>query len=468
LTATTIIGEGKETTNPQLVGDLAPEENNNNFDRKLELVTADLQPFYPRVLRSLYAKSHTATQNFGERTNCALTIINYLLAMKTEKNLSLHSREIIIKTLSKLSTFSNFKDWKVYSRNDVLTFLDTLRKTDASDPLHKWIGTYNLYRNILQPFFKWVYSPNIEGRRRPKPACIENIPKLRRQETSIYRPADLWTQQDDMLFLRYCPSKRDRCYHAISRDLSARPAEILDLRRRDVNFKLVGNSQYAEVTVNGKTGTRPIPLISSIPYLKDWWDEHPQRGNPSAFLIPSLDRKNYGRRMSVNGLYHTYRNYRQEFFPKLLQDPGVPKEDRDSIKSLLQKPWNPYVRRHSALTEKSTILKEHILRQHAGWSGRSQMHLKYLHYFGSESSESLLEAYGLVNPDERADIYTLKPRVCPNCNEANKPDSKWCAKCRMVLSYDAYEEMKEQQVNKNELDELRAELEWLKGRAVMK
>jgi hypothetical protein len=62
LTATTIIGEGKETTNPQLVGDLAPEENNNNFDRKLELVTADLQPFYPRVLRSLYAKSHTATQ----------------------------------------------------------------------------------------------------------------------------------------------------------------------------------------------------------------------------------------------------------------------------------------------------------------------------------------------------------------------------------------------------------------------
>jgi hypothetical protein len=38
----------------------------------------------------------------------------------------------------------------------------------------------------------------------------------------------------------------------------------------------------------------------------------------------------------------------------------------------------------------------------------------------------------------------------------------------MVLSYDAYESMKEQQVNKNELEELRAELEWLKGRAVMK
>ena len=51
------------------------------------------------------------------------------------------------------------------------------------------------------------------------------------------------------------------------------------------------------------------------------------------------------------------------------------------------------------LTQKSTILKEHVLRQHAGWSGRSQMHLKYLHYFGNESSESLLEAYGIITKD---------------------------------------------------------------------
>ena len=49
------------------------------------------------------------------------------------------------------------------------------------------------------------------------------------------------------------------------------------------------------------------------------------------------------------------------------------------------KPWNPYIIRHSALTEKSKILKEHVLRQHAGWSPRSQMHLRYIHYFGNES-----------------------------------------------------------------------------------
>jgi predicted nucleic acid-binding Zn ribbon protein len=37
-------------------------------------------------------------------------------------------------------------------------------------------------------------------------------------------------------------------------------------------------------------------------------------------------------------------------------------------------------------------------------------------------------------------IDHLGPKQCPNCSEPNKPDSKFCAKCRMVLSYDAYEE----------------------------
>ena len=123
----------------------------------------------------------------------------------------------------------------------------------------------------------------------------------------------------------------------------------------------------------------------------------------------------------------------------MLQDPNVQLEDKQKIKELLKKPWNPYVRRHSSLTEKSKILKEHVLRQHAGWSPRSQMHLKYLHYFGNESCESLLEAYG-ITPKDNHQKDALRPKQCPNCNEPNKPDSKFCAKCRMVLTYDAYSE----------------------------
>jgi integrase len=127
----------------------------------------------------------------------------------------------------------------------------------------------------------------------------ENIHRLKRKEISIYKPSDMWTAQDDLLFLKYCPSKRDCCYHAISRDLSARPHEILKLKIRDVTFKTTGSYQYAEVVVNGKTGTRPIPLINSLPYLKNYLDnEHPQPSNPNAPLICGTGR-GLGRHITI-------------------------------------------------------------------------------------------------------------------------------------------------------------------------
>ena len=126
---------------------------------------------------------------------------------------------------------------------------------------------------------------------------------------------------------------------------------------------------------------------------------------------------------------------------------------------MLKKPWNPYIRRHSALTEKSKILKEHTLRQFAGWTIGSNMPQKYLHYFGNEASESLLEAYGVITKDQKSSD-ALRPRQCPNCNEPNKPDGKFCAKCRMVLTYDAYNEtLEKEQEKETEVQKLKEEYE---------
>jgi integrase/recombinase XerD len=377
----------------------------------------------------------------------ATTIVDYIKAMKSEVNLSDYYRRDVIDVLIKLYKHAK-KSFKDLTRDDILLFLDSFRKPEEVDPLHKWIGTYNLYRIHLQRFFKWLYSPEVEHTKRSKPSVIDNIPKLKRKEVSIYKPSDLWTAEDDLLFLKFCPSARDRCFHAISRDLSCRPHEILKLKIRDLAFKTIGSSQYAEIVVNGKTGTRPIPLINSIPYLKDYLDhEHPMPRNPKAPLICGVG-KGLGRHMRYFRMAHVYRSYKQKIFPTLLESPNVPPEDKKRIVELLKKPWNPYIRRHSALTEKSMILKESVPRQHAGWAPGSNMHLKYLHYFGNESSGSLLEAYGLV--DHSIQIDQLRPRQCPNCNEGNKPDSKFCAKCRMVLSYDSYEETLENQKKKED------------------
>jgi hypothetical protein len=183
--------------------------------------------------------------------------------------------------------------------------------------------------------------------------------------------------------------------------------------------------------------------------------EHPYPSNQNAILLCGVG-KSLGRAINVISLHTIYDRYKTQLFPKLLQDPNIAAEDKQKIKELLKKPWNPYIRRHSALTEKSSFLKEHILRQHAGWSPRSQMHLKYLHYFGNESSDSILEAYGIITKD-KVQLDILRSKQCPNCNDPNKPDSKFCAKCRMVLTYDAYSQTIEEQRKKEDKLEMMEE-----------
>ena len=107
------------------------------------------------------------------------------------------------------------------------------------------------------------------------------------------------------------------------------------------------------------------------------------------------------------------------------------------------------MRRHQSLTAKARYLKEPILKMHGGWSVlRSQMHLKYEHWFGNEGNEALNGS--IWNVDHGTQIDPLRPKQCPNCKEPNKVNAKFCAKCRMVLTYDAYNETLDNQKEKEE------------------
>ena len=226
----------------------------------------------------------------------------------------------------------------------------------------------------------------------------------------------------------------------MARDTSGRPHELLKLQIGDIMWQTNGTTtQYAEVTIGkgGKTVPRTVPLINSIPFIKDWIQEHPTGSNRNAYLFISFEKQSIYRNLPLKplSLSNMYRRLKLEFFPRLLSNPCIPDEEKNKIRILLDKPWNPYVRRHTALTEKVKLLKsEYALRQHAGWSKNSKMVEIYTHEFGNESSQLLLQAYDII-PNNTRENNILKPRQCPNCNEPNKPDSKFCAKCRMVLTY---------------------------------
>ena len=424
------------------------EEENPLFEQRLNNALDGLEYYYYDHLKNRMSKSN------------ALTIADYILTMKAETNLTANHKRGVVTSLKLISQFLDNKPFKEMIKEDILAFLDSIRRPETKDPTHKWIGTYNQRLINLQRFFKWLYSPDIEPSKRQKPKVIENIPTLKRKEKSKYKANDIWTKQEQVIFLQYCGNKRDRCYHAMAIDTGCRPNELLKLRIKDIVYKTAETSQYAEVQVNGKTGNRTVPLIVCIPYVKDWIDDHPQRTNPHAYLFCGL-KKNFGRALTRSALYNTYMHYKEEAFPRLLQDTNVPTADKEIIKDLVKKPWNPYIQRHNSMTEKAKILRESLLRIHAGWTPNSKMPQIYLHYFGNESSESLLEAAGIITKDKKVD--PLKPKQCPNCNEPNKPDSKFCAKCRIVLTYDAYSEtIEEKQRKDKDIESLSEDITLLK------
>jgi integrase len=81
----------------------------------------------------------------------------------------------------------------------------------------------------------------------------------------------------------------------MANDMSARPHVILNLRIQDIIFKVTDDgTQYAEfLIISGKTKPRTIPLIDSIPYVKEWIENHPTGNNANSWLFVSLGNNTF-------------------------------------------------------------------------------------------------------------------------------------------------------------------------------
>lgn len=130
------------------------------INRKISLATEGLPPYIENWLRMKISNIN------------ALTISEYVLSLRREINPSQNYTKMQIQALVELSEYSKQKPFEQLMREDVLSFLDKFRKTEDRDPLHKWIGTYNLKREILRQFFTWLNDPNTERNYRSRPKIM--------------------------------------------------------------------------------------------------------------------------------------------------------------------------------------------------------------------------------------------------------------------------------------------------------
>ena len=141
--------------------------------------------------------------------NNAKLIIDFINSSTNYENITGHTKKNKISALVRFMKFLVGKYGHEKSFNEVKTedftdFQNSIRKSPFEDPLHKWIGTYNQYLRNLKTFYRWINSPDLPPDYRKNPSFLEGINQLHRKEITTYSPNDMWTEEEDAIFLKYC------------------------------------------------------------------------------------------------------------------------------------------------------------------------------------------------------------------------------------------------------------------------
>lgn len=183
---------------------------------------------------------------------------------------------------------------------------------------------------------------------------------------------------------------------------------MLGLRLKHVDFDDYG----AVIRVYGKTGSRRVRLVSSVPHLSNWIEHHPRKGNED-YLWVNVGTTNHGKRTG-------YQNAR-----KLLK--------QIARKAGIEKAVNPHSFRHSRATHLANKLTEAQMKEYFGWVQGSDMASIYVHLSGRDVDNAILRIHGKLSKDEEKKEEELKTRECPRCYHENSPEARFCNRCRLAL-----------------------------------
>jgi len=267
----------------------------------------------------------------------------------------------------------------INTSQEVLSFLDTKIKTKEEDPDQKWITTWSDYLHRVKHFLRWLYNNNCSSNQNPPmeywitPAFLQ-IKEKRTKRVSPYLESELWEKEDLLNIIKYEPYKRNKAILSLLWDLDARPHEITLLRIKHIRLK----EKYGEGEIphEAKTGTGPILLTISFPYLRDWLNEHPFKNESEARLICNL---NTGAPISPDNIDKVMKQLRERIIRLLHKGEIKEQHEREKVEYLLKtKKWNPYCIRHSAITADSDYLPEYALKKKVRWSMNSKQGSRYM------------------------------------------------------------------------------------------
>lgn len=266
--------------------------------------------------------------------------------------------------------------------------------------------TKNMFKTTLKKMYKWLKLPEV----------TEEIKETKTNNTKM--PETLLTTEEIQALINGAKNVRDRAFISVLYESGCRIGEACSLNIENVNFDEHG----AVIQVKGKTGQRRVRLVTSVNYLADWLENHPNKENPKAPLWVKLTDTNKGKTMGYDEL--------RLQVVKIAKRAGIKKK------------VNLHAFRHARATHLVKMgLNEAQLSAYLGWVQATKMAKTYIHLSARDTDEAILKLYGLKKQEENGINYLL----CPRCKKQNQISGKYCKDCGMPLHVTSAVETEEKQ-----------------------
>lgn len=274
-----------------------------------------------------------------------------------------------------------------------------------------------------------------------------------KREKNNKLPEELLTPEEIKKMVQVADNTRDKAIIMLLYESGARKGEFMQLKIKHVDIRESDKKKFGFITIpQGKTESRKIPIIYSMPYLLNWLNSHPNRDDPNAPLFITLGSY-LGQAFGEDGLKRRL----------------VILGKRAGIKKKIY----PHLLRHSRLTELAKELTEQELKKFAGWTPDSGMASTYIHLSGQDVTDKILANAGLIDVKFAQKGRTILMQIeCPSCKKLNPSDSKYCDCGRILSIKEAHKQLEEYQsmedrlksMEKNQQEQIKAILKLIRSK----
>ena len=239
---------------------------------------------------------------------------------------------------------------------------------------------------------------------------------------------DIYKADELLKIIAACTHPRDAALVQVLYESGARKSEIVGVQFADVEFK---DDDEAILSLEGKTGTRQVPIMESVPALRDWMNLHPY-GKGAIWLSHRRKQDEDGNLvflpLSGSQLYGIVK--------ALVEKAGLDRSVRRVV----------HMFRHTRATDFVRMdVRGTALNRLMGWKDGSHMEAIYVHLaFEDVENEVRAKVFGKGEkalPPESP----MKAILCPKCDTLNSVGARLCQKCNAFLSLkDALEKLDRQ------------------------